>query len=86
MVTEMCNFTSDDGAAACRLTEELTAQTHLNIHFVSFRAYFYRVLRKNTGHSDFIADLLTCSIRHLNGNIMTFHGRFILCVTVRQCT
>jgi len=34
MVAEVCNSTVD-GYAACLLTEEPTAQTHLNIHFVS---------------------------------------------------
>jgi len=35
MIAEICNSTEDDGYATCLLTEDPTAQAHLNIHFVS---------------------------------------------------
>ena len=40
MFAEVCNATVD-GADACLLIEAPTAQTHLNIHFVSFSTFFH---------------------------------------------
>ena len=49
MFVEICNATVD-GYAACLLTEEPTAQTHLNVHFVS--SAFFRTYRLSKNFVD----------------------------------